>query len=222
MDEAHSIGAIGPSGRGIVELFNCNPKDVDVMMGTFTKSFGSCGGYIAGSRKLIDCLRSTSQAAIYGASMSAPVCMQALASLEVIMGRDGTNDGLRRIRQLAWNTRYFRYHLHKMGFIIYGNRDSPVVPLMLFQPAKIAAFSRELLKRHIAAVVVGFPATTVVESRARFCLSAAHTKEMLDATLAAIDQVGNLLKLKYSYFPPCVMRELANQPTHLNFDKQQL
>ncbi|KTG32576.1 hypothetical protein cypCar_00015971 [Cyprinus carpio] len=85
-----------------------------------------------------------------------------------------------------------------MGFIIYGNNDSPVVPLMLYMPAKIGAFGREMLKRNIGTVVVGFPATPIIESRARFCVSAAHTREMLDKALNAISEVGDLLQLKYS------------------------
>jgi serine palmitoyltransferase len=85
-----------------------------------------------------------------------------------------------------------------MGFIIYGNMDSPVVPLLLFCPAKISAFSRECLKRGLATVVVGFPATPIIESRARFCLSGAHTKEMIDHALEIINEVGDVLSLKYS------------------------
>ncbi|GAA6108818.1 N-ethylmaleimide-sensitive factor b, partial [Tachysurus ichikawai] len=85
-----------------------------------------------------------------------------------------------RIQRLAENTNYFRKRLREMGFIIYGNYDSPVVPMMLYLPAKIGAFGREMLKRNIGVVVVGFPATPIIESRARFCLSAAHTKETLD------------------------------------------
>ncbi|XP_012511514.1 PREDICTED: serine palmitoyltransferase 2 [Propithecus coquereli] len=102
------------------------------------------------------------------------------------------------VQQLAENTRYFRRRLKEMGFIIYGNEDSPVVPLMLYMPAKIGAFGREMLKRNIGVVVVGFPATPIIESRARFCLSAAHTKEILDTALKEIDEVGDLLQLKYS------------------------
>ncbi|KAJ7417630.1 serine palmitoyltransferase long chain base subunit 2 [Willisornis vidua] len=106
--------------------------------------------------------------------------------------------GRARVQQLAENTRYFRRRLKEMGFIIYGNEDSPVVPLMLYMPAKIGAFGREMLKRNIGVVVVGFPATPIIESRARFCLSAAHTKEMLDTALKEINEVGDLLQLKYS------------------------
>ncbi|XP_067894711.1 serine palmitoyltransferase 2 [Heterodontus francisci] len=198
LDEAHSIGALGPTGRGVVEYFDLNPKDVDVMMGTFTKSFGAAGGYIGGKKELIDYLRSNSHSTVYATSMSAPVTEQVIASMKCIMGEDGTKLGQTRVQQLAENTRYFRRRLKEMGFIIYGNDDSPVVPLMLYMPAKIGAFGREMLKRNVGVVVVGFPATPIIESRARFCVSAAHTREMLDTVLKVIGEVGDLLQLKYS------------------------
>ncbi|ELW49868.1 Serine palmitoyltransferase 2 [Tupaia chinensis] len=238
LDEAHSIGALGPSGRGVVDYFGLDPKDVDVMMGTFTKSFGASGGYIGGKKssapvpvplkggdhelwkkstdvasgfriasnnlplcipqELIDYLRTHSHSAVYATSLSPPVVEQIITSMKCIMGHDGTSIGKECVQQLAENTRYFRRRLKEMGFIIYGNEDSPVVPLMLYMPAKIGAFGREMLKRNIGVVVVGFPATPIIESRARFCLSAAHTKEMLDTALKEISEVGDLLQLKYS------------------------
>ncbi|XP_048046745.1 serine palmitoyltransferase 2 [Megalobrama amblycephala] len=198
LDEAHSIGALGPSGRGVVEYFGLDPKDVDIMMGTFTKSFGAAGGYIGGRKDLIDYLRTHSHSAIYATSMSPPVVEQIITSMKCIMGEDGTTIGRSRIQRLAENTVYFRRRLREMGFIIYGNNDSPVVPMMLYMPAKIGAFGREMLKRNIGVVVVGFPATPIIESRARFCISAAHSKEMLDRALDVISEVGDLLQLKYS------------------------
>ena len=98
----------------------------------------------------------------------------------------------------ADNAKFFRTELKKMGFIVYGNDCSPVVPMMLFMPAKIAAFSREMKKRGVAVVVVGFPACPIIESRARFCLSASHTREDLVKALAAVNEVGDILGLKYS------------------------
>uniref|UniRef100_A0A6Q2YMK2 serine C-palmitoyltransferase n=1 Tax=Esox lucius TaxID=8010 RepID=A0A6Q2YMK2_ESOLU len=179
LDEAHSIGALGPHGGGVVDYFGLDPKDVDIMMGTFTKSFGAAGGYIGGKRELIDYLRSHSHSAIYATSMSPPVAQQIITSMKIIMGEDGTTLG-ESSQQLSENTTYFRRKLREMGFIIYGNNDSPVVPMMLYMPAKIGAFGREMLKRNIGTVVVGFPATPIIESRARFCVSAAHTRDMLD------------------------------------------
>ncbi|XP_076874265.1 serine palmitoyltransferase 2b isoform X2 [Brachyhypopomus gauderio] len=208
LDEAHSIGALGPRGRGVVDYFGVDPCDVDIMMGTFTKSFGAAGGYIGGKKELIGYLRTHSHSAIYATSMSPPVAQQIISSMKCIMGEDGTTLGRERLCQLSENTAYFRRRLHEMGFIIYGNEDSPVVPLMLYMPAKIGAFGREMLKRNIGTVVVGFPATPIIESRARFCVSAAHSKEMLDTALNAISEVGDLLQLKYSRQPrPCSEEE---------------
>jgi serine palmitoyltransferase len=139
LDEAHSIGALGPSGRGVTDYWGVEARDVDILMGTFTKSFGSCGGYIAGSRLLIAHMRRHSHANCYASAMSPPIAQQTLTSLRIIMGRGGGEaaEGVRRIRQLAWNSHYFRERLVDMGFIVYGNNDSPVVPIMLYMPAKI-------------------------------------------------------------------------------------
>ncbi|XP_075060064.1 serine palmitoyltransferase 3-like isoform X2 [Mixophyes fleayi] len=198
LDEAHSIGAVGATGRGVVEYFGIDPADVDIMMGTFTKSFGAIGGYIGGKRALVDYLRTHSHSALYAASMSIPVTEQIIRVMKCIMGRDGTLTGLQRMHQLAENTRYFRQRLRDLGFIIYGNEDSPVVPVLLYMPGKVGAFARHMLERKIGVVVVGFPATPIAEARARFCISAAHTKEMLDTVLDAIDEMGDFLRLKYS------------------------
>uniref|UniRef100_A0A8C6M678 serine C-palmitoyltransferase n=1 Tax=Nothobranchius furzeri TaxID=105023 RepID=A0A8C6M678_NOTFU len=198
LDEAHSIGAVGPTGRGVTELFNVNPGDVDVMMGTFTKSFGAAGGYIAGKKELVDYLRSQSHSAVYASAMSPAITEQIIRAIKCITGKDGSTEGIRRIRQLAENTRYFRARLKEMGFIIYGGDESPVVPLLLYMPAKVVAFAREMLARKIGVVVVGFPATPITEARARFCVSAAHTRDMLNQVLHHLNEVGDNLCLKFS------------------------
>ncbi|XP_073528316.1 serine palmitoyltransferase 3-like [Phyllobates terribilis] len=196
LDEAHSIGAVGPTGRGVVEYFGVNPADIDVMMGTFTKSFGAIGGYIAGKRDLVDYLRTHSHSALYASSMSPPVAEQIIRVMKCTMAQDGT--GQQRVQQLMENTRYFRKKLHELGFIIYGNEDSPVVPVLLYMPGKVGAFARHMLEKKIGVVVVGFPATPITEARARFCISASHTKKMLDIVLDALDEMGDFLRLKYS------------------------
>uniref|UniRef100_A0A1I8F3T7 serine C-palmitoyltransferase n=1 Tax=Macrostomum lignano TaxID=282301 RepID=A0A1I8F3T7_9PLAT len=86
LDEAHSIGALGASRRGVVDYYGCDPRDVDVLMGTFTKSFGGAGGYIAGSSRLV---QHVTHSAIYGASMPAPVAAQILTALSILLGRGG-------------------------------------------------------------------------------------------------------------------------------------
>ncbi|VDP23183.1 unnamed protein product [Soboliphyme baturini] len=198
LDEAHSIGALGKRGRGVCDYWNCNPNDIDILMGTFTKSFASAGGYIAGCKKLIDHIRLHSHSSCYAVSMSPPVAQQIISVMNIIMGRDGTDEGQRRINQLSRNSRYFRQRLRQLGFILSGHMDSPVVSLMIYLPSKISMFSREMLRRKIGVVVVGFPATPIILGRARFCLSASHTKEDLDRALDEISAVGDLLWLKHS------------------------
>eukprot|EP00761_Pharyngomonas_kirbyi_P011604 gb/GECH01011630.1/.p1 GENE.gb/GECH01011630.1/~~gb/GECH01011630.1/.p1 ORF type:complete len:482 (+),score=86.21 gb/GECH01011630.1/:1-1446(+) len=202
VDEAHSIGAIGKTGRGVVEYWNVNPKDIDVMMGTFTKSFGAVGGYIAGSSKLIQYLRPLSWGNLYATTLAPVCCQQIISALKIIIGEDGTSLGKQKLNQLRENSNYFRRELIKRGFLVYGNDDSPVVPVMLFNPAKMPAFSREALKRKLAVVVVGFPATTLIDSRVRFCLSSAHTREDLEYAVKMIDEIGDLVLVKYNNNAP--------------------
>ncbi|ORX46768.1 PLP-dependent transferase [Hesseltinella vesiculosa] len=138
VDEAHSIGALGENGGGVCDFYGISPKYVDILMGTFTKSFGAAGGYIAADKSILNHLRLTNHAFIYAESISIPVCQQIMTSLSIIHGDDGTNDGHRRIQQLADNARYFSSRLREMGFIVYGDEGSPVVPLLLFNPGKIS------------------------------------------------------------------------------------
>ncbi|XP_068225097.1 serine palmitoyltransferase 2 isoform X1 [Palaemon carinicauda] len=201
VDEAHSIGALGPNGGGVVDYYGVDPKEVDIQMGTFTKSFGAAGGYIAGSKELINHLRVHSHAQTYGVSMSPPVAQQIITAMSTIMGRNGNDEGRRRILQLSRNVKYFRQRLRQKGFIVYGHDDSPVVPMILYLIPKISMFVRELTKRGVAGVGVGFPATRITGGRMRFCLSAAHTKEMLDKILEEVDEVGHLCSAHYSSIP---------------------
>ena len=198
VDEAHSIGAIGPNGRGVCDYFGIDASEVDILMGTLTKSFGANGGYIAGEKALIDKLRVTNAGTIYGETPAPPVLAQISSALRIITGELMPGQGEERLQRLAFNSRYLRLGLKRLGFIIYGHDDSPVVPLLLYNPAKIPAFSHEMLRRKISVVVVGYPATPLVESRARFCVSAAHTKDDLDRFLSACDEIGNVLQLKFS------------------------
>jgi len=86
VDEAHSIGAIGPHGRGVCDYFNISPRDIDILMGTFTKSFGAAGGYVAGSKAFIGALRIRGHSGAYAESMTPPVLTQLVAAMASIMG----------------------------------------------------------------------------------------------------------------------------------------
>lgn len=198
VDEAHSIGALGPRGRGVCDYFGIDPAEVDVLMGTLTKSFGANGGYIAAEKHIIDKLRSTNAASLFGESPTPPVLMQILSALKIISGELVPGQGEERLQRIAFNSRYLRLGLKRLGFIVYGHDDSPIIPLVLYNPAKMPAFSHEMLKRKIAVVIVGYPATPLISSRARFCVSAAHNKDDMDRLLAACDEIGNVLQLKFS------------------------
>ena len=233
----------------MADYFGVDPRQIDILMGTFTKSFGAAGGYISGSKELVNRLRVRGHLGPYAESMTPPVLTQILASMASIMGvspplpslspdaststlslstttanacadtyvhpgpapassiptwlnlplylRDGS-EGRLRLHRLAFNARYLSRALNKLGFIAYGHADSPIVPLLLFNPGKMNVFSQMMLERKtpIAVVVVGYPATALVTARVRFCLSAAHTKEDCDTVLRACDELGDLLDLK--------------------------
>ncbi|KAE8215018.1 hypothetical protein CF327_g1645 [Tilletia walkeri] len=257
VDEAHSVGAIGPRGRGVCDYFGVDPRQVDILMGTFTKSFGAAGGYIGGSKAVIDRIRLLNHSNVYGETLSPPVLTQIITSMASIMGvgnnpeeaallpewidlprslADGS-EGLERLRRLAFNSRYLSSGLRKLGFIVFGHRDSPIVPLLIYLPGKMGSFSRMMLYRDmslppderlvrdekdlsererlaledptsswalsgrarppIVVVVVAYPATPLISSRVRFCVSSAHTKKDIDDVLIACDEVGGVLDLKY-------------------------
>ncbi|KAJ3976041.1 pyridoxal phosphate-dependent transferase [Lentinula raphanica] len=249
VDEAHSIGATGPHGRGVCDYFGIDPRKVDVLMGTFTKSFGASGGYIAGTRTLIDSLRVRGYSGAYAEAVAPPVLTQIIASIASIMSIDNSvgpaasanklgisttpssssmqvteyshpgpisqralphwltlppplasgAEGLMRLRRLSFNSYYLHRGLDKLGFITYGHPSSPIVPLLIFNPAKMIMFHRMMKDRKtpIVVVVVAYPATPLVTSRVRFCVSASHTKEDIDSILRACDEIGDILDLKH-------------------------
>lgn len=196
VDEAHSIGAMGPTGRGVCEVFGINPRDVDILMGTFTKSFGAAGGYIAADKWIIDRFRLDISTSNYAEPTPPPVLAQIIASIKTIIGEINPGEGTERLQRIAFNSRYLRLGLQRLGFIVYGNADSPVIPMLLYCPSKMPAFSRMMLQRKIAVVVVAYPATPLIESRVRFCMSSSLTKEDIDYLLRHVSEVGDKLYLK--------------------------
>lgn len=200
VDEAHSIGALGPNGRGVCDLWGVDPRQVDVLMGTFTKSFGAAGGYLAGTKALVDHLKQDGPGYLYSEPIMPPIAQQVITSMKIIMGEDPehVDEGRHRLTAIRENSIYFMRQLKKLGFIVYGDEGSPVIPVLIFNPGKIAAFSRECLARGLAVVVVGFPATPIINSRVRFCISAAHTRADLDATLEIVKEVGSIMTMRVS------------------------
>lgn len=200
VDEAHSIGALGPNGRGVCDLWGVDPRRVDVLMGTFTKSFGAAGGYLAGTKALVEHLKNDGPAYLYSEPIMPPIVQQVITSMRIVMGEEPgyVDEGRRRLIAVRENSIYFMRSLKKLGFIVYGDEGSPVVPVLIFNPGKIAAFSRECLARGLAVVVVGFPATPIISSRVRFCVSAAHTRADLDKVLQIVEEVGTIMLMRVS------------------------
>jgi len=198
IDEAHSIGSLGSRGRGVCDYWGIDPNEVDILMGTFTKSFSSVGGYIAASKEVISTLRVTSIGMVYCEAMATPCVQQILSAMRIITGEDCPEQGALRIRRLRENSIYFRRRLKEEGFIIAGDYDSPVIPMMIYSPFKFCGLSRTLMKRGIAIVVVGYPATPVLLGRARFCMTSAHTLEQLEKAISEIASIGKSKCLDYN------------------------
>lgn len=190
MDEAHSIGAMGNTGRGICEYLGVDFSDVDLLMGTFSKSFGGFGGYIAANQDVIDFLVSNNENCLYGEQMSPIVAQQILQSLKTIR-RDPT-----RLKKLHSNTVLIRSMLKKLKFYMLGDANSPVVPLLIPTPGKIAEVSRLCLERGVAVVVVGYPATPILLNRVRLCMSSSHTEDDIKKVVRVIDQIGSMIGMK--------------------------
>lgn len=217
VDEAHSIGALGAHGRGVCEYYDIDPSEIDILMGTFTKSFGSAGGYICGPKELIDYIKATSFAACYDTSMSPPLARQIITSMSIIDGTfSGCNDeGEKRISALRNNSNYFRRRMKELGFVIFGSEDSPIIPMMIYYPHKLAAFTRLCLEHNIGVVVVGYPATPLLLLRARFCISASHTIADLEEALQSMTKIGDLCLLRYNKYSanedPILRKEREHQ-----------
>lgn len=109
------------------------------MMGTFTKSFGAAGGYIAGNKRLVDYLRKSTASFHYASSMSPPIITQISSVIkELMQTNDPKSDASQRVHRLSQNTRYFRQRLIEFGFHVGGHSDSPVVPIYVYLEAPLA------------------------------------------------------------------------------------
>lgn len=190
MDEAHSCGAVGKTGRGVCEYQKISHRKIDILMGTFSKSFCGSGGYVAGDQNLINYIREKSYGMRCVERMNPIIAFQILESLrEIIRDR-------RRIKMLKKNTTYMRKKLTKLGFFILGEKNSPVIPILISSPGKLGKFYEVCTKMGLAVVIVGYPATPVLGGRIRLCISAAYTKRDLKTAVKIINHAGTICGLK--------------------------
>jgi glycine C-acetyltransferase len=186
VDECHSAGFIGKTGRGSVE--HCGVMDrVDIITGTLGKALGGAmGGYTAGRKEIIDLLRQRSRPYLFSNSLTPSIVGASIKVFDILNESTALRD------QLEWNVNYFKEGMNKLGFdIVQG--DSAIVPVMLYDAKLSQTMANQLLDEGIYVIGFFFPVVPKDKARIRVQLSAAHTKEHLDKAIAAFAKVGKSL-----------------------------
>ena len=176
VDEAHSLGVLGKSGRGVDSFFNIPPHEIDVFAGSFSKCVPANGGFVAGTKELIILMQHASTPYIFSAAQSPATAASIIATVQVLESEP------ERFIQLWDNTNYFTSELNKMGYNT-GVSASPIVPLILGSDAHALNFSRKLFDHGVLATPVIYPAVPKNEARLRLCVTAAQDKKFLDRVL---------------------------------------
>jgi 8-amino-7-oxononanoate synthase len=189
VDEAHSIGVLGRTGRGIAEHFGADPRDVDLLMGTLSKAMGSCGGYIAGTRALIEYLRHTVPGFVYSVGMPPPVAAAALAALRLL------RDEPQRIVRLRDLSRHFLQEARARGLNTGASCDTPIIPVIVGDSRRCGLLAQALSRRGINIQPIIFPAVEDRASRLRIFLTCLHTESQIttavDAIVAELTRLGD-------------------------------
>lgn len=182
VDEAHSFGVLGKHGKGLREQFNVPSEDVDIWMGTLSKTLSGCGGYIAGQSALVENLRHLSPGFLYSVGIPAPVAAAAIASLELIQAEPN------RIAQLQKISEYFVTQAKQLGLNIGESKGIAIIPVILGSSVKAARMSEWLFKHAINVQPILYPAVPEKSARLRFFLSCEHSEEQIDTTLELLTQ----------------------------------
>ncbi len=186
VDEAHSLGALGERGRGIEDHYHL-PGVIDVSMGTLSKVVPACGGYIAGSRALIELLRFKARSYLFSASMPPPVAAAALASFEVL-----EREGVERRHKLWRNVERLLAGLRRIGYDT-GLTTSAVVPVIVGSERNAVALTHFCQERGLFAMPVMPPAVPVGTARLRLNVMATHTEQDVDRALTILEDAGRTL-----------------------------
>ena len=187
VDDAHASGVFGKNGRGTIDHFGMHGR-VDVQVGTLSKAIGALGGYVAGSRNLIEFLYQRARPFLFSTSHPPAVAAACIAALDVLLEQP-------EIMEQLWdNTRFFKTGLERLGFNT-GISESPITPVIAGDSAKANALSDRLFEEGVFAQAIGYPTVARDKARVRTIVTATHTREDLQYALDAFAKVGREIGL---------------------------
>lgn len=186
VDESHSSGFIGKTGRGTHEYRNVMGR-IDIITGTLGKALGGAmGGFTSGRKEIIEMLRQRSRPYLFSNSLAPAIVGASIAVLDMLSETTELRD------KLEWNTKYFREHMTAAGFQITPG-EHPIVPIMLYDAKLSQDFAAKLLEKEIYVIGFYYPVVPQGKARIRVQLSASHTQEHLDKAIQAFIEVGKEL-----------------------------
>src|ERR1700761_6968864 len=172
VDDAHASGVLGRNGRGSIDHFGCHGR-VDVQVGTLSKAIGALGGYVCGSKDLIEFLYHRARPFLFSTSHPPSVTATCIAAFDILEQEP------ERIDRLWDNTRYFKSMLQAAGFNT-GDSETPITPIIVGEAKTAHAFSAALFENGLLATGIGFPTVPEGKARIRTIVTATHTQDMLD------------------------------------------
>jgi len=187
VDDAHASGVLGRGGRGTVDHLGCHGR-VHVQVGTLSKAIGAMGGYVCGSRDLIEFLYHRARPFLFSTSHPPSVtatCQAAFALLD-------SPDGEKLIKKLWANTKFFKNRVKKLGFST-GASETPITPILVGDAAKAFEFSQRLFEAGVYAPAVGYPTVPEGKARLRTIVTATHKRAELDRAAQIFAEVGRNL-----------------------------
>ncbi|HEY1341396.1 MAG TPA: glycine C-acetyltransferase, partial [Bryobacteraceae bacterium] len=185
VDEAHSSGVLGRNGRGTIDHFGLHGR-VDVQVGTLSKAIGVLGGYVCGSRDLIEFLYHRARPFLFSTSHPPAVAAACIAAFDVLEQEP------ERVQMLWDNTKYFKQGLTAAGFNT-GMSETPITPVIVGEAKRAHELSRELFQNGVLATGIGFPTVARDKARVRTIVTSSHTKAELDRALEAFRKAGKKL-----------------------------
>jgi glycine C-acetyltransferase len=187
VDDAHASGVLGRNGRGTVDHFNVHGR-VDIQVGTLSKAIGALGGYVCGTRDLIDFLYHRARPFLFSTSHPPSVAATCIAAFDVLENEP------ERIEKLWENTRFWKKELGLLGFDIGGKTtpasETPITPIIIGDGKLTMDFSRELFNEGVLGTGIAYPTVPEGKARIRTIMSATHTKEELERALEVLENVG--------------------------------